>query len=184
MQILYTGGQKHVLLLNTYRGHRHPLFIYLSNQARIEVQRLPKDALQPVVRLQLDLGGVWLLLHKMKKRIHLPLGEGQHRVQIIHHPIWWTEGERKKEKMKGWEEQGVWTEGSGGESRANCKKMWNDFNSSPKLQWPQCVCLASQSLWQTLETVYSVRQEPLDRRALVLTQSWLLSLGGLSAEVT
>lgn len=76
-----------LLLLCTIGGLRNPLFIYLGNQARIEVQCLPEDALQAVLRLQLDLGGVWLLLHKMEKRIHLPPGERQHWVEIIHYTI-------------------------------------------------------------------------------------------------
>lgn len=60
---------------------------YLGNQVRVKVQRLPKDTLEAVLGFQLNLGGVRLLLHKVKKRLHLPLGEGQHRVQVVHHPV-------------------------------------------------------------------------------------------------
>lgn len=83
----------HVLFLNTSRRHigivffSSVSFIYLSNQVWIEEQRLPEDALHAVLRLQLDLGGFQFLLHKVKKRLHFPPGEGQHRIQVIHHPV-------------------------------------------------------------------------------------------------
>lgn len=158
------------------------LFIYLSNQVRIEVQGLHKDALHAVMGQQLDLGQVWLFLHEVKKRLHFPPGEGQHRVQIIHHPVWWRRiGERNTSK----EEEGAGMFGerrimevTGSRKRANCDKLVS--NSSPKNKQSQCVCLASQILQKTLETVYAVRQELLGRRTVVSTQSWLFLEGGRS----
>ncbi|TNN43414.1 hypothetical protein EYF80_046403 [Liparis tanakae] len=74
-----------------------------SDDRMVEVHGLPEDALQAVVGLQLDLGGVRLLLHKVKKRLHFPPCEGQHGVQVIHHPVLWREGEgmAKKDMKKG-----------------------------------------------------------------------------------
>lgn len=60
---------------------------YLSNQLRVKVQCLPEDTLQAILGLQLDLGGIWHFLHKMKKRLHFPPSEGQHWVQVVHHPV-------------------------------------------------------------------------------------------------
>lgn len=77
---------------------------YLGNQLRVEVQSPPEDALQAVVGLQSHLRGVRLLIHEVKKRLHLPPGEGQHRVQVIHHPVLWresTKGERKTDRGTG-----------------------------------------------------------------------------------
>lgn len=51
------------------------------------MQGLPEDALHAVVGLQVDARGVWLLLHKMKKRLNFSPGEGQHRVQVIHNTV-------------------------------------------------------------------------------------------------
>lgn len=67
LHFFYLSGCKH-----TDCFPQSPLFMYLGNQVRIEVQRLPKDALHAVLGLQLHLGGHWLFLHKVKKRLHLP----------------------------------------------------------------------------------------------------------------
>lgn len=60
---------------------------YLGDQVRIKMQRLPEDTLQAILGLQPNLGGVRLLLHKVKKRLHFPPGKGQHWVQVVHHPV-------------------------------------------------------------------------------------------------
>ena len=70
-----------------FSPHQPPLSAYLCNQVGIIVQGLPKDTLHAVLGSELDLGGVWLLLHKVKERLYFPPGEGQHRVQVVHHPV-------------------------------------------------------------------------------------------------
>ena len=116
----------HFFLVNwlKYKCSQYLASVYLSNLARIEVQSLPQHALHAVLGPQLDLGGVRLLLHEVKKRLHLPPGEGQHRVQVIHHPVWWREGKREdgREVKKG----------------ENCEKLADSYSSARPKQ-PQYV---------------------------------------------
>lgn len=81
-----------VLQLTTTRGRTAAIYLftlksYLGNQLRVKVQCLPEDTLQAILGLQLDLRGIWHFLHKVKKRLHFPPGEGQHWVQVVHHPV-------------------------------------------------------------------------------------------------
>lgn len=60
---------------------------YLGDEVGEEMQRLHQDTLNAALWLQLHLRGLRRLVHKVEQRLHLPPGEGQHRVQVVHYAV-------------------------------------------------------------------------------------------------